>query len=256
MTLTDTEEYHLARFLSYKYDISLERATKFVIDPETEDWREYEFVDAPRRFDYCDYEGYFSEEFLDREDQLRTLTKAYCEKSPLYVESYLTLLDVTDEKQTELKFDNTNNWYESDQVEEIVSELWENLDWLQNTIYEEPNVPDPIAHVYDLNLSFMLYGLDNSERRISVDYKNGYRTLRSTPHTDGYISEDRYSTYANSMGMRLASSFTEGRDNDIEDIDNLSDIVVEELSPYYEGPVRKLVKVVEDSLNLHSQKEF
>lgn len=255
MTLTDSEHYYLARFLSDKYDISLERASEVVQDPEVESWTDHEFVSNPLRFDHKTDNGSYSEEFLERENQLYVMTKAYCRNSPLYAEDYLDLVQVTPEKETELDMDLTQTWYEESQVGEIVGDLRTLVDWLQNNLYTEHSVPDDNKYAYDLNLSLMLYGLDNSESRISVDYMNGHHTLRSSPHTRGYVSENTYSNHARSVGMRLASTFNGDKDKEIEDIEGLSDEIVDALAPYYEGPIRQLVRKVEDSLTLHNESE-
>jgi hypothetical protein len=255
MPLTESEQYYLARFLSNRHGISLERAIEFIKDPEVDCWDDYEFVSRPLKFEHKTASGNFSEEFLEREEQLEVMTKFYCQKNPLSAETFISLVQVTPNKETELDLGTTRTWYEDTQVEEIVSELKSATEWLKSNVYDEENVPKDNAHLYDLNLAIMLYGLDNSESRISVDYMNGHHTLRSSPHTRGYISEETYSSHARSVGMRLANIFTEGNKDTIEDIDSLSDEIVDELFEYYEGPVRQLVRKVEESLTHYNNSE-
>lgn len=252
MSLTESERYYLARFIAEHHDTSVEEVTGFIEDPDVDSWRNYEFVSDPMRFDHKTLEGKFSPEFIEREEQLHTLTKAYCRDNPLYIEEYMELIQVTPQKETDLDLDMTNTWYEENQVPEIVEELETSVKWLQDNVYEE-YIPEDYQYLYELNLALLLYGLDKSEIRISVDYMNGHHTLRSKPHTNGYISSDRYSTYARSIGMRLVSIFSDTEE--IEDYESLTDDIVDELSAYYIGPIRQLVRKVEDCLTLHSEQE-
>lgn len=255
MSFTESEKYYLARFLSEKHGVSIERATEFIEDPEVEEWNEYEFVSGPLRFNHQDVTGEFSREFLEKESQLYTMTKAYCRNNPSLISGYIDLVQLTAEKETELDLEMTRTWYEEDQVSEIVSDLSNLVEWLQSNLYSEEDAPDENKYIYDLNLAIMLYGLDNSENRVSVDYMNGHHTLRSKPHTRGCISEDTYTTHARSIGMRLASIFNGDKEDPIEDMESLTDEVVDSLAPYYEGPIQQLVHKVEETLKLHDTKE-
>lgn len=254
---TETEQYYLAQFLSERYDLQLEDAIKQIEDPDVNSMYNYQFVTDPFSFSDADLDSRLSTEFIERENQLHYLTKAYTKKRPSIMSGYFDLLQVTAEKETELDLDQTNKWYTQDQLEEVRYELEYIIGWIQQQIYDESGVPDSFVHLYDLNCALMLYGLEKSEQRISVDYKNSYRALRGV-HSNGYIENSPFDSYARSIGMRLAGVFTSDKDVSKSDSeqDELCDMIVDKLAKHYEGPLRKLVKSVEWSVNEHYTDDY
>jgi hypothetical protein len=256
MTLSSTEEYYLGQFIASKHGISFEKAVQFLQDPENESEFDYEFMKSPSRFGNKEIIGSLSTEFREIEDQLEYLNLAYCRKTPQNIKGYQSLIQVIPEKQTELTYGNTEQWYTDHQRIDIISEILYLLTTLQRRIYEEENVPEEYKYLYDLNLTGMIYALEeDSDNHISVDYLNQYNTFRSKRHKNGYLlesslSESSFSLYADSLGMRLDNSFAKGELSE-DDFEDVSDEIVDCFSQYYNGPLRQLVGAVDNCLKTH-----
>lgn len=247
MTLTPTQKYYLARFLSDKYDVSLETVEDRIKDPDVDDWEDFEFVEDRLHFHHTKVIAEFDEEFLAREQYFKDLVKTYLQKTPK-IRNYLNPIQITSEKEQELSIGTTQIWYTDEQLVIITDELLEALSWLEDNI-DLNDFPEKYESVYRFNLALMRYGLEKSMNRTRVDFLNPYHTFRSKLHTNGAVGEDKEGLYYSSLHSRLEQVMDV---DELESTDEQADYVVEELIEYYTGSPRELVQVTESILETPS----
>lgn len=239
MTLTSTQKYYLARFLSDKYDVNLETVEQYIKDPEIEKWEDFNFVDERLHFGNREVKAEFDPEFLEREQEFNELVWSYLRRNPDKRDNYLDLIQITPEKETELAYNNPR-WYTEDQLPQIKEQLDEKLTWLEENVSIN-NFPSDFEAVYRYNLALLRYGLEKAKSSW-VDFLNPHNTFKSKLHTNGAIRASDEEFYLSSLHSRLDQVFDVSSEESMED---KIDLVVELLVEHYTGKTRELVQTTE-----------
>lgn len=234
--LTRSEKEMVLSFLESYYDVSRERIDELIVDEFPDNPRDLEFVRDKIIYNSDETVGTLSDEFYARNEYLRDILTLNFTHPPGFRDGYIKQPELSDQNRFKAR-ENPNiatvNLVSDDEYDDLMTRIGDQVSILKSEL-DNCELEDEVELQFRLVLALLEYSVDTKR---SVNIQNAFRPL-SYMCSNHDISVGRHEHAYSKIGSKLDHMFDD------------NDRVADELYENFDGNMKELVRVVENSLEV------